>query len=126
MVEDVKALISELETKRFGAMCSGDHAAVEAMLADSLVYIHSSAAVDDKSSYMEGLRAKFEYKRVQRANERIQIHGDCAVVTGEAVIDVILAGAPRTIHNRYIDVWAKSAQGWQMVAWQSTPIPPKK
>ena len=126
MAEDVKALISELETKRFRALCDGDHAAVEAMLADSLIYIHSSATVDDKRSYMEGMRTRFQFKRVQRSNERIQVHGDCAVVTGEAVIDVILAGAPRTIHNRYIDVWAKTSGGWQMVAWQSTPIPPKK
>jgi len=51
------------------------------------------------------------------------------VVSGEARIEAVIGGNPRTIHNRYLDVWVKSGQGggkgWQMAAWQSTPIPAK-
>jgi ketosteroid isomerase-like protein len=125
MADDVKEQISQLETRRFRAMCEADFATVDSLLADSLIYTHSSATVDSKKSYMEGLRTRFQFKRVERSGEEIRVHGDCAIVTGEAVMDVVVAGVARTMRNRYIDVWAKTPRGWQMVAWQSTPVPPK-
>ena len=119
-----QAMIRELEDRRFRALCEADASKLDELLADSLVYTHSSAATDSKSSYIAGIRTKkWEYKRVERPVEDIQVYGDCAVVTGEAKIDVIVGGNPRKIHNRYLDVWFKGGKGWQMVAWQSTPIP---
>jgi len=119
-----QAMIRELEDRRFRAMCEADASKLDELLADSLVYTHSSAATDSKSSYIAGIRTKkWEYKRVERPVEDIQVYGDCAVVTGEAKIDVLVGSNPRSIHNRYLDVWVKGGKGWQMVAWQSTPIP---
>ena len=30
---------------------------------------------------------------------------------------------PKLLNSRYTNVWIKGAKGWQMVVWQSTPIP---
>ena len=121
-----QTMIRELENRRFRAMCEGDAATLEALLADGLVYTHSSANVDTKASYIAGIRSKkWIYKRVERAAEDIQVHGNCAVVTGEAHIDVAVSGTDRTLRSRYTNVWINGAKGWQMTAWQSTPIPPK-
>ena len=118
--------IRELENRRFRAMCDADTGALDKLLADGLVYTHSSAAVDSKASILAGIRAKtWEYKKVERPVEDIQVHGDCAIVTGEARIDVVAGGSRRNLHSRYVDVWVRGAHGWQMVAWQSTPIPAK-
>jgi hypothetical protein len=107
-------------------MCEGDAATLEELLADGLVYTHSSASVDTKASYIAGIRSKkWEYQKVERPVEEIRVYGDCAVVSGEARIEVVVAGNRRTIHNRYLDVWVKSGKVWQMAAWQSTPIPAK-
>jgi hypothetical protein len=38
-------------------------------------------------------------------------------------IDILVEGQPKIMNSRYTDVWVKGAKGWQMVAWQSTPIP---
>ena len=35
----------------------------------------------------------------------------------------LIDGKPKIMNSRYSDVWVKGAKGWQMVAWQSTPIP---
>jgi ketosteroid isomerase-like protein len=126
MPAEAQKMIHELEDRRFRAMCEGDAATLEALLADALIYTHSSASVDTKASYIAGIRSKkWEYQKVERPVEEIRVYGDCAVVAGEARIEVVIAGNRRTIQNRYLDVWAKTGKGWQMVAWQSTPIPPK-
>jgi hypothetical protein len=35
----------------------------------------------------------------------------------------VIEGKPTLLNSRYTDVWRKEPKGWQMVAWQSTPIP---
>ena len=116
--------IRALEEKRYKAMIDQDFPALEALLADTLVYTHSSAAVDTKASYIDGIRdKKFVYLTSKRPVENIQVYGDVAIVTGEVRLDLLSKGTPRVITSRFIDVWHKGAKGWQMVAWQSTPIP---
>ena len=122
----LQATIRDLEDRRFRAMCEANLPALDALLDDALVYTHSSASTDSKSTYMDAFRSgKWAYKRVERPVEDIQVHGDCAVVTGRAEIEVMVEGKARHLNSRYIDVWVKGAAGWKMVAWQSTPIPPK-
>ena len=116
--------IRALEDRRYQAMIEGDLATLDALLGDGLVYTHSSSVVDGKASYLEALRAKkFVYRKVERPVENIQVHGDTAVVTGEVRLDVLLEGNPRALRSRFLNVWTKGPKGWQMVAWQSTPVP---
>ena len=122
--EAITREIQALEDRRYQAMIEGDLAALDVLLGDGLVYTHSSSVVDGKASYLEALRAKkFVYRKVERPVENIQVHGDTAVVTGEVRLDVLLEGNPRALRSRFLNVWTKGPKGWQMVAWQSTPIP---
>jgi len=121
---DVKANIRELESRRFRAMIEADAGALEVLLADSMVYTHSSATTDGKASYIAGVTSKkWQYRQIDRPVEEIQVHGDTAVVTGQVRIDILVEGKPKVMNSRYTDVWVKGPKGWQMVAWQSTPIP---
>jgi len=105
-------------------MCEADVATLEALLADSLVYTHSTAGVDSKASYLDAIRSKkWVYQVVERPIEDIQVHGDCAVVTGQVRIELLSSGQPRKLNSRFTNVWVKGAKGWQMIAWQSTPLP---
>lgn len=120
----MKEHIKTLEDQRYAAMCAGDAAALERLLADSLVYTHSYGGSDSKTSYLEGIRAKkWQYRRIDRPKEEIQVHGDCAVVTGQVRIELLSEGKPKKLNSRFTNVWVKGAKGWQMVAWQSTPLP---
>ena len=115
--------IRRLEDERYRAMCEGDIATLERLLADSLVYTHSYGGADGKASYLDGVRAKkWVYRKIERPKENIQIHGDCAVVTGQVRIELVADGKPKTLSSAYTNVWIKGADGWQMVAWQSTPL----
>jgi ketosteroid isomerase-like protein len=119
-----KDTIRELEDRRYRAMCEADAATLDKLLAETLVYTHSYGGADSKASYLEGIRAKkWVYQKVERPKENIQVHGDCAVVTGQVRIQLLSEGKPKTLNSAYTNVWIKGAKGWQMVAWQSTPLP---
>jgi ketosteroid isomerase-like protein len=116
--------IRKLEDRRYQAMCEGDIATLEKLLADSLVYTHSYGGADSKASYLAGVRSKrWQYRKVERPVEDIQVFGDCALVTGHVRIDLIADGAPKMLESRFTNVWIRRGGAWQMVAWQSTPAP---
>ena len=116
--------LRKLEDRRYRAMCDADAATLDELLADTLVYTHSYGGADSKSSYLDGIRAKkWQYRKIERPKEDMQIHGDCAVITGRVRIELVSDGQPKTLNSAYTNVWVKGAKGWQMVAWQSTPLP---
>jgi len=121
---DSKDTIRLLESRRYTAMCEADAKTLEELLADSLVYTHSYGGADSKASYLDGIRSKkWIYQAVERPIEDIQVHGDCAVVTGQVRIQLLSGGQPKKLNSRFTNVWVKGKEGWQMVAWQSTPLP---
>jgi hypothetical protein len=38
-------------------------------------------------------------------------------------MDVLIEGNRKLLNGRYTNVWINGSKGWQMVVWQSTPIP---
>ena len=119
----VEQEIHALEARRDQAMLDADADTLARLLGDALVYTYWSGASEGKLRYVESVKTKrFVYRRIERPEERIQLYGDVAVVTGGAHVDVLVAGTPRVAQVRYISVWAKGAQGWQTVAYQTTPI----
>ncbi len=121
---DTRETIRLLESRRYRAMCEADAQTLEQLLADSLVYTHSYGGADTKASYLDGIRSKkWVYRNIERPIEDIQLHGECAVVTGQVRIELLSEGTPKTLNSRFTNVWVKGPKGWQMVAWQSTPLP---
>lgn len=116
--------ILALEDVRFKAMVSADVKLLEGLMHDDLVYTHSSAVVDTKASYLEALKSgKTRYKSQKRFEERVRLCGDCALVTGRAEMEAEVNGVHKVLRLRYLDVWAKTPQGWKFIAWQSTSLP---
>jgi len=120
---DIKQTIKGLEDRRYKAMCEADAGALDALLADTLVYTHSYGGADTKKSYMDGIRSKkWQYQKIERPKEHIEVYGDTVVVSGQVRIELLSDGKPKTLNSAYTNVWIKGAKGWQMVAWQSTPL----
>jgi ketosteroid isomerase-like protein len=51
------------------------------------------------------------------------VGSDAAVVTGRSNMEVQSQGQVRAFAIRYVAVYERRPDGWQMVAWQSTRIP---
>ena len=116
--------IIDLDKKRMHAMGQKDIATLNALLADDLVYIHSTARLDTKKSLIEAMESgKTVYTGVEPFDVKAQDLGDAVVLTGGARIRVTSNGNPVQFSVRFIDVYANRGGQWQMVAWQSTRLP---
>ena len=116
--------IIDLDRKRMQAMASKDVATLEALLADDLVYAHSSARLDTKASLLDAMvTGATVYTQVEPSEVKAQDLGEAVVLTGIAQIKVTADGAPMAFGVRFTDVYARRNGRWQMVTWQSTRLP---
>jgi len=113
------------EDARYAAQTANDFAAMHRLFGEDLVYIHSSAAVDGKASYIESMSSgTVKYRSMKRSNTRVRTYGCLAVITGDADFDVTVKGQELSVQLRFHAVWAKRASGVQFVSWQATRVPP--
>jgi ketosteroid isomerase-like protein len=116
--------IIDLDRKRMQAMAAKDVATLEAVLADDLIYTHSSARLDTKQSLIGAmLSGATVYTSVEASDVKAQDLGDAVVLTGVAQIKVVSNGTSNAFGVRFTDVYAKRNGKWQMVTWQSTRLP---
>lgn len=113
-----------LDKERMDAMAAKDVARLNALLADELIYTHSSARLDTKTSLVDGMESgSTVYRAAVPRDVEARDLGDTVVLTGAAHLEVTAGGNELSFDVRFIDVWAKRDGGWQMVAWQSTKLP---
>lgn len=113
--------IIELDRHRMAAMGKGDLAALDRLIADDLIYVHSSARVDTKTTLLGAMKSGTTvYQSVVPSDVVAQDLGDAVVLTGVAAIKVTSGGNAMSFTVRFVDVYANRAGNWQMVTWQST------
>jgi hypothetical protein len=113
-----------LDAQRMTAMSQGDVGTLNALIADELVYTHSSARLDTKQSLIENMQSgKTVYTAVVPSDVQAQDYGDTVVLTGNARISVKSGSNAMNFGVRFTDIWVNKGGNWQMVAWQSTKTP---
>ena len=116
--------ILRLDESRFAAMTRGDLAELNKILADDLVYTHSSGLVEGKKEFIASLQSgNLKYVSIQNEEKKARIYGTVALVNGRAKVTISARGQEQSFVLRYLDVYAKRDGKWQMVAWQSTRLP---
>jgi ketosteroid isomerase-like protein len=121
---DNRQMIIDLDKKRMTAMAQKDVATLNTLLADDLVYTHSSARLDTKKSLIGAMESgSTVYTSVEPSDVKAQDFGDTVVLTGSCRIGVMSGGRPNSFGVRFTDVYANKGGRWQMVAWQSTRLP---
>ena len=115
--------IIELDRQRMTAMAEKDIAALNKLLAEDLIYTHSSARLDTKNSLIGAMESGATlYTSVEPSEVVAQDLGDAVVLTGIAAISVNSGGNPNSFRVRFTDVYANKGGQWQMVTWQSTRL----
>ena len=116
--------IIELDRQRMAAMAAKDVATLNKVLAEDLVYTHSSARLDTKQSLIGAMESGTTvYTGVEPYDVKAQDLGDAVVLTGSCRIRVNSGGKPNAFAVRFTDVYANKGGKWQMVTWQSTRLP---
>lgn len=117
-------MIVDLDRKRMQAMAAKDVAILQSVLADDLIYTHSSGRLDTKKSLIDAMvSGATVYTAIEPFEVKAQDLGDSVVLTGIAQIKVVSNGTPNAFGVRFTDVYTRRNGTWQMVTWQSTRLP---
>jgi ketosteroid isomerase-like protein len=112
------AEIAAAEQELYRAMIARDFATLDALLADDVVYIHSTAVAEDKAGYLAGVRdGLYEYGSIESSGVAMRSCGDVAIQTGTVRMSVGARGeAMRPIALLFTLVWKRQQPGWRL--WQ--------
>ncbi len=113
--------ILAIEQTRFEAMIRRDTAALQQLLSDDLVYIHSNALKEDKTEHIRSIASeKIIYKNMDRETAQVRFYGKTSITNGTIKVKGLLSGNPFEVRMLYTAVYRKQHKNWQLVNWQST------
>src|SRR3989442_1528081 len=79
----LEADVLRADDRRFEAMKKGDWAALDAALADDLIYVHSTARQESKAEHIANLRGgKPHYRGIAPRDRRVRVVGGVGIVNG--------------------------------------------
>ena len=124
--ETVAMAVLAAEEQRLTAMRENDARQLAPLLADNLVYVFSSAIVENKEGYLMAIdHGTMKYDQDLHIRDvEVRAFNDSAIVMGVLESRISLYGGPHHSVNRFTMLWTPSGidGAWQMSTWQSTPI----
>jgi ketosteroid isomerase-like protein len=118
--------VEAIERKRFDAQVSKDYNYLEKVFSPDLIYIHSGGAVNTKDEYIQSIRdGKSVYEKIDIEEMKLRAYNDGKTVVINGKITITLPpvdGKPNLSHLRYVVVYIKKKEGWQLVTWQSLKL----
>ncbi len=100
----------------------GDGATLEKLLSPDLVYVHSSALVENKAECIAALlKGKPDFQLP--GDVSVKVYGNTALVHGKMTANVVQNGNPAKIQLDLMQVWVKQGNQWQMVGRHTARLP---
>ena len=116
-------MVLALEERRRQALLARDGQALNDLLADALVYVHSSGSCDNKESYLKKLTSgSLTYLKLNFSDCQVQTMPHFAVVSGRMDAQISLNGELKNVATLFMTVWGCDSDGvWRLHAHQGTP-----
>ena len=119
--EDAKKAVLAAEQAYVVAMIKHDKAALEKLLADDLVYIHSSSKNETKAEVIQAVTSgSATYESIDFRDTTVRQYGDVVITNHKATIKTKQTGVANLLVTH---VWAKNKGGWQFVSRQASRLP---
>jgi ketosteroid isomerase-like protein len=119
VADEVKAAENEWLT----GITKNDFRKLDLVLAEDLMYLHSTGVMDSKASYVKSLQTgKQKYVSGKINDLKIRVYGQTAVLNGDANFEFVTDGKPGKAHLKYTHVFVKGGKGWQLVSHQSLKV----
>jgi len=96
---------------------------MQRLFGDDLVYVHSTAVVDSKASYIDRQRSGLHYRVMKPSDVKVRVFGCLAIITGKGDDEVTQDGKDSSPHLLFTAVWAKRGPDVQFISCESTAIP---
>ena len=122
---DEKPRLIALEKKRFDAMTRRDTIQLSVLLADSLIFIHSSGVIDNKKSFIKDISSgHISYLFIYPEKVTAVVDGNWGWIYGRANIRFKLSTMTTTIDQyvSFVEVYQYARNQWQMVLCQNARI----
>lgn len=116
--------VEALERARFKAQVAADTSALRPMLAEDLVYCHSTGVCQSKEEFVGFVSSgDNKYLALDIVYMKPRLIDGAVVINGKMTGRVETAGKASDFNGIYTDVYAKRNGRWQLVSWQSTRLP---
>lgn len=121
--------VLKAEQARRTALLNRDAAAIAALLADDLRYVHSNGRVETKDDVVAGLTSgRVSYERFDLSQlEGRAVTADVIVLTGRITQRKVTDGKASDAALLFHGIWRRAKEGsWQLVGLQTAALPPMK
>ncbi len=106
-----------------GSVTARDFKALNDIYDNSLIYAHSTGAIETKGEYMEKLQTgTAKYDAIDYERSTVRVHGDSAVAHHIVVMKGTNAAGPFDNRLMMIHTWVKKGGAWRLAAHQTTQI----
>lgn len=125
-----EACIAEVlaaERARAAAVVARDAETLATLLHDTLTYVHATGLRHDRAQLLQFVMTGPRFLMVELGAPLVQLHGDCAIVTGDLHLCLQREPAAEPIEARSLasEVWLRDAtlpRRWRLALFQSTRV----
>jgi hypothetical protein len=118
------AEVEAVERARFQAWIDADTAAMRPMLADDLLYCHSTGQCETKEQIVNSIGSRATiYRKMDVVSMKPRALGGAVLINGKLNIIAESGGRATEFQAIYTDAYVKRDGRWQLVSWQSTRLP---
>lgn len=118
---DAKKAVAAAEQAFIGAMTKRDKQALEKLLADDLLYVHSSSKVESKGDVLQVVTSGSTlYESFEFRDTTVRQYGDVVITTHKAVIKTKQTGVANLCVTH---MWAKHKGSWQLASRHASRLP---
>ncbi|QSN61535.1 MULTISPECIES: nuclear transport factor 2 family protein [unclassified Caballeronia] len=116
--------IRGLERDRFRAMVEGDGAALEALLAENVSYVHTNGKRETKRQFIDAITAgRRRYRQIEIQTQDVFSAGpETCLVSGRALIEMESKNGALLFPIAYTAVHVQTGGQWQLLALQATRV----
>ncbi|CDF83709.1 hypothetical protein PKB_2362 [Pseudomonas knackmussii B13] len=125
-MSEIRDQLLALEQERQRALVEEDHARLDTLFADDLLYVHTTGLVQDKAQYLEYARNAVRYLAVERGELQVRLFGDgLALMSGPQcnLLQKRGGGEPVRAEGFATQLWVKEEDGWRIASFHGTRAP---
>lgn len=124
-MNDIRSELLALERERQRVLVEEDHAGLERLFADDLLYVHTTGLVQDKAQYLDYARHAVRYLAVARGELQVCLFGDgLALMSGPQcnLLQKRGGGEPVRAEGFATQLWVKEEAGWRIASFHGTRV----